>query len=200
AIKTTASFGRLTFASGAEGSSVMGLVVIRIDVNIPDVIVRRNNIGNLYLNSENFFVSQNFIYDEIAGTNCKGMVTNNIIRYAGFNANSSVSVFNNVFYYSSSSFSSLDIHNSEIRNNIIVTYTNNSLLASSRNNTVTNNIFRQNGTDSNGNQFNQAVASVIVNEGSEDGKYRLTDNSPANGAGLNGVDCGAFGGDNPYVL
>src|SRR5690606_38812769 len=127
AIKTTASFGRLTFASGAEGSSIMGLVVSRIDVNIPDVIIRRNYIGNLYLRSENFFVSQNFIYDQIAGTNCKGMVTNNIIRYAGFNANSSVSIFNNVLYFSSNNFSSLEIHNSEIRNNIIFSYTNNTL-------------------------------------------------------------------------
>src|SRR5690554_3302449 len=42
AIKTTANFNVIIFATGAEGSSIMGLVVSRIDVNIPDVIIRRN--------------------------------------------------------------------------------------------------------------------------------------------------------------
>src|SRR5690606_26276506 len=179
---------------------VMGLTVNRIDVNTTDVAVRRNHVSNLYLRSENFFVSQNFIDDQISGANCRGTITNNIVRYASFDSNSSVSLFNNVLYYSVNNSYSLTIHNSEVRNNIIYSYTTNTLLASSRNNTVTNNIFRQNGTDSDENKFNQAVATLFVNEGSEDGKYKLAENSAAKGTGLNGIDCGAFGGDNPYVL
>jgi hypothetical protein len=34
----------------------------------------------------------------------------------------------------------------------------------------------------------------------EDARYQLAPNSPARGAGENGTDCGAFGGDDPYVL
>ena len=33
-----------------------------------------------------------------------------------------------------------------------------------------------------------------------DGRYQLSPNSQARGAGLNGTDCGPFGGDNPYQL
>ncbi len=33
-----------------------------------------------------------------------------------------------------------------------------------------------------------------------DGRYQLTANSQARGAGLNGTDCGPFGGDDPYQL
>jgi hypothetical protein len=36
--------------------------------------------------------------------------------------------------------------------------------------------------------------------GNEDAKYILKEGSPAKGAGVNGVDCGIFGGDEPYVL
>ncbi|MEX2564680.1 MAG: hypothetical protein WD431_01905 [Cyclobacteriaceae bacterium] len=196
--KMEAKFNYLNFTTGSEGSSVMGLTVRTIDVNIPDVVVRRNHINTLRLRSESFLVSQNFITWTLSGTNCSGIVTNNIIRYTTINSNSSVSIFNNLFHYTGSN--SLDVHNSEVRNNIIYGYTENNLFAGGRNNTVTNNIFRQTGTDSDGNQFGQEVSSIILNEGSEDGKYLLTENSVAKGSGLNGVDCGPFGGDSPYEL
>jgi hypothetical protein len=39
-------------------------------------------------------------------------------------------------------------------------------------------------------------------QGSEsfDGRFQLKDNSPAIGAGVGGIDCGPFGGDDPYIL
>ena len=176
----------------------MGLVLIRVDVNILDITVRRNNLGTLNLNSENFIVAQNVITNNIDGRNCKGLVSNNIIRYAGFDANSFVSFFNNVLTYNFST--AIDISNSEVRNNIINTYSDNSLFLTSRNNTITNNIFRQNGTESNGNKFNVAFTAIFVEGGTTDGLYQLAENSPAKSAGLNGIDCGPFGGPLPYVL
>ncbi|WP_158861001.1 right-handed parallel beta-helix repeat-containing protein [Lunatibacter salilacus] len=198
--KMTANFNRINFIAGAEGSIMMGLVIYRVDLNVLDITVRRNNVTNgLILNSENFIVAQNTIYD-IDGRNCKGLISNNIIRYARFDANSFVSVFNNVFYLLNNSISSLDIYNSEIRNNIINSYTDNALFLTSRNNTITNNIFRQNGTEANGNKFNLAFTAIFVEGGTTDGTYKLAENSPAKGAGLNGIDCGPFGGPLPYVL
>lgn len=44
------------------------------------------------------------------------------------------------------------------------------------------------------------VESLFLNEGSDDGKWQLSPNSPAKGAATDGGDCGAFGGKNPYVL
>lgn len=35
---------------------------------------------------------------------------------------------------------------------------------------------------------------------SRDGRYRLAEGSPAKAAGIEGIDCGAFGGNDPYVL
>ena len=35
---------------------------------------------------------------------------------------------------------------------------------------------------------------------SDDAKWKLKTGSPAIGAGVSGVDCGAFGGPTPYVL
>ena len=54
----------------------------------------------------------------------------------------------------------------------------------------------------NGNQSNVDMSTVFVGagEGSTDGQWQLAENSPAIGAGLGGVDLGAFGGPTPYVL
>ncbi len=43
------------------------------------------------------------------------------------------------------------------------------------------------------------VFTDFVNK-NEDNDFTLKEGSPASGAGLNGTDCGAFGGDQPYVL
>ena len=72
-------------------------------------------------------------------------------------------------------------------------------------NTINNNILAYDGTNANGNQYNVNMANVFVDYNdtqgySTDGKWQLKTGSPAIGAGINGVDCGVFGGVNPYVL
>jgi hypothetical protein len=44
------------------------------------------------------------------------------------------------------------------------------------------------------------IANVLLNTGSEDGKYRLKTGSVAIGAGTGGSDIGAFSGSTPYIL
>lgn len=55
---------------------------------------------------------------------------------------------------------------------------------------------------SNGNQQNVNMNNVFVGitGNSIDGQWQLKTGSPAIGAGFNGVDCGMFGGDFPYIL
>ena len=45
-----------------------------------------------------------------------------------------------------------------------------------------------------------SVDNTFVGEGSEDGMYQLAENSPAKNAATHGGDCGAFGGETPYIL
>jgi hypothetical protein len=55
------------------------------------------------------------------------------------------------------------------------------------------------GTDF-GNQSNVNMTTVFVATGTTDGKYQLAAGSPAIGAGQSGIDCGMYGGADPYVL
>ncbi len=67
--------------------------------------------------------------------------------------------------------------------------------------TYNNNISNsdQFGTE-NSNHENIDMETVFVGSGSTDGQWQLTDDSPAIGAGINGEDCGMFGGNTPYKL
>ena len=44
------------------------------------------------------------------------------------------------------------------------------------------------------------MSTVFVGTGSTDGQWKLIAGSTAIGAGVNGEDCGMFGGSNSYVL
>ena len=73
---------------------------------------------------------------------------------------------------------------------------------------MNNNVYFNNISDgtlfgnANGNQQNVTSASLFTQAGTvnEDAYWKLKAGSPAIGAGYGGVDCGAFGGPNPYKL
>lgn len=72
-------------------------------------------------------------------------------------------------------------------------------------NTITNNVLSTDEAhawaDFPTNKFIGAkIEDVFVNEGDQEEKYQLKEDSPALGYGTNGVDCGAFDGMYPYVL
>lgn len=94
----------------------------------------------------------------------------------------------------------LDGYNISFENNILVAGIERGLNSSSYNNNIAyNTLF---GT-TNGNQPNIAITTVFVGSTSNpsaDGRWQLKNGSPARAAGLNGVDCGIFGGSDPYVL
>jgi len=109
-------------------------------------------------------------------------------------------IVNNVLTYNSVAVSA---YNASIANNII-TGSNGSIQVNTGN-AINNNILAGAGTDANGNKYNVAMANVFADftgslNYSDDAKWKLKTGSPAIGAGVSGVDCGAFGGPTPYVL
>lgn len=65
-----------------------------------------------------------------------------------------------------------------------------------------NNILRKGNYQSTdvSNKFLTDMTTIFANVGSSDAQYTLSANSPAKGAGENGIDCGAFGGSEPYII
>lgn len=140
-----------------------------------------------------------------------GTITNNVVIYdSGKNQNN--------YYYN---FLLYNITNSTITNNIIInptthtTTTDNVVTnwshmtiyntAVTDYNNITNNVLSTDEAhawaDFPTNKFIGAkVADVFVNEGNQEEKYQLKEGSPALGYGTNGVDCGVFDGEYPYVL
>ncbi|MBN3036506.1 MAG: hypothetical protein JW861_13045 [Bacteroidales bacterium] len=105
--------------------------------------------------------------------------------------NAQIFIYNNVFE------GDLSTHYSVLYNNILIDGA-----VSGNNNTYEYNIC--NGTQfpaGNGNQQNINPVLVFVDYLSDiDNGYMLLPNSPASGTGMNGVDCGIFGGNTPYAL
>jgi hypothetical protein len=207
AYKVSAKTGTIVFDSGSEGSIITGIYCtyfIRAYTN--DITIKRNyidNAVNVDTGVSNIIIAQNYI-DYSNGSaihvdgNCSNIIIKNNYLYGGYtinsNSSSELQIINNVMYGDLE-----EIYNSTIENNILrdgyyYTY-------SEQNNTVQNNLC--NGDQfpaGNGNQLNVDMSTVFVYEGSTDGWWQLKDGSPAIGAGVNGEDCGMFGGDEPYVL
>jgi hypothetical protein len=114
-------------------------------------------------------------------------------------------VRNNVF----SNSSDVRLQNAYVANNLFLTGTSVNTFTACN---VKNNIFTANQTSvtvgplsTNGNNLiSQAIATVIVNTGSDDGRFQLAAGSPAISGGVDIAgqkpNCGAFGGNDPYKL
>lgn len=222
-----AKVGSITFDSGSENSLMTGISFQnQVTVNASNVTFKRNyhyfdndlsaiiTIGN---NVSNIFIVQSYIfasdsnYDHSSyysyargisvGSNCQNIVIKN--NFISNNYSNSASF--RVIYAPSTS--SIDFQNNVVWGRVTI-----------YNSIAYSNIFRfgnfdgggndsqfniANGTqfgNLNGNQENINMANVFVNTGSTDGKWQLATGSPAISAGINGTDCGMFGGPNPYVL
>jgi hypothetical protein len=215
----------VTFNPGSQGSVIQGCKIYYIGVNTSEILIQRNfvsynnesaatilfnsdNISNIIIRGnylENTFSSTSYPYptSEVIKSERNGVnnviISNNLIKSA-----STSSYHRSIIL--SSGFSGI------IENNVV--YGNGSL----NNSVVNNNIWRAGGValnncsynnnigsstqfgEENGNQSNITMESVFVNQGSPDGQWQLKEFSPAIGAGVGGVDCGAFDGNFPYVL
>jgi len=189
----------LTFSSGSEGSIITGLNITTIYNKINNLVLKRNYISsNLYVaygvSVSNVVIEQNYIIGTIKFESGASnvIISNNILKsYIGMTSSSSATIRNNVCTYTSLS----SFFNATFQNNIWADGT-----ASFTNCEVKNNLFKETGTDVDGNQYGIDMSTVFVGTGSTDGEYQLSATSPALGAAIDGGECGAFGGSNPYRL
>ena len=122
-------------------------------------------------------------------------------------AGTNIVIRNNTFSLATNP--AVDVNNAYVANNIFLTGSiQNSFISCN----VKNNVFTANQTgvtigplSTNGNNLvSQTLASLILNTGSDDGKFQLAAGSPAIGGGVDisgfKPDCGAFGSNDPYKL
>jgi hypothetical protein len=202
---TYAFLGITTFNSGSENSSVSGFQIWLVNVNASNICVNRNFVKNgvKVNNASDVLILQNCLAREDLGNPlvlssnaqfCK--IMNNIFPYNTYrglvmDATSSATVLNNYLT------GTLDIYNCSFHNNILDRVE----IRGKDNAIITHNISSNTALPTeNGNQSNVDMTTVFVGTGTTDGQWQLKEGSPAIGAGVDGVDCGPFGGDTPYVL
>ena len=174
-------------------------------------LINRNRIDNIQVrNSNNCVITHNYIfhfldnYNSIYSDECSELkINNNIIGYTILSTSTSTSdIYNNIIGIIHQTYGDCRVSNSNILNNIIYS----ECYTSTSNNIVENNIIGSNYTDQtkfgNGNIFYVDCDTLFVGQTdySTDGRWQLKEGSAAIGAGKGGVDCGAFSGDEPYIL
>jgi hypothetical protein len=205
----------IIFNTGSAGSIITGCNTGSYHAYIKEnnISIIRCAVNNIYLSGviENILILQNYISGGILESGGGNVITNSLIsnniiqQLIDINSlNSSVQIVNNVFKDYGSSKPTIYCFNSLIQNNISADI-DSPLDEGNRGNTVMNNILAIDGINANGNQYNIDMTNVFADfDGtlgySADGKWQLKAGSPAIGAGTGDVDCGVFGGVNPYVL
>lgn len=211
----------ISFNTGSENSVLTGVSASWIHVNeTNDVTIKRNYVSRnadwtvLVTNSYNTILLQNYINTQWG----------NCIRIQGAYSNpiTGIQVKNNIMFHQYTEWGSplspciyssaaLLLDNNFFRGGIDVigANVNNNILWGGSYNGHETSIFMNNMCDGtqfapdeiNGNQCNKDIPGlVILWSGTTDGRFQLRTGSPAIGAGVGGVDCGAFGGGTPYVL
>ena len=162
--------------------------------NLNDIVIENN-----YIDGYNLYGDISAIYSEHSNLNL--VIQNNYIM--GISDQST----GYAIYLSGSSTSPI-IRNNVLNGNLTSNdgiYLNNILIEGEI--SGTNNFFNNNISDTTqfgsdfGNQANVDMTTVFIDHLSEvDNGLILKAGSPAIGAGSNGVDCGMFGGNRPYIL
>ncbi|HNQ69654.1 MAG TPA: hypothetical protein PKN32_14875 [Bacteroidales bacterium] len=195
---------------------------------VSNILISRCNVYNISLNylttsstnygAENIFIKDCIIRNNINGASTQGVVVeNSIITYQIKNFDANAEFRNNIFlrnnnYSNSSGYCILNnISNCNFSNNIFRHSYNSSggyFAYSSSNNFFNNCIFGAQSTYIYGGTFSNCLyatdfSTLFVNVPSVEDfsytyDYHLSETSAAIGAGLNGTDCGIYGGDNPY--
>jgi hypothetical protein len=220
---TTSSF---YFNNGSQGSSISGIEINGIiQINTSDITIKRNKLNRLEVRQDcsNILITQNFILSG-GGSCCDWYHYSSIAVWE----NAQVIISNNIINYSHSDYDIFGIYtlypvNVIICNNIIRSKNSTIILGMSGSNytshLVYNNIIVSGGATSgvattyaennhnignstqfstiNNNQQNVDMNAVFVDAANHD--YHLKAGSPAIGAGLDGTDCGIYGGLYPFV-
>lgn len=150
-------------------------------------------------NSSNIIIKNNYFFSRASDA----YWCNDPSTYFGYGIwapdEATVEICNNVFDCR------IRARNSVIKNNIQVKIRSTTELGNDISTCIyTNNIsYNASFGTNNGNQANVNISDIFVGstvESSPDARYILKEGSPAIGAGVNGEDCGMFGGNDPYVI
>lgn len=210
-LPTTATITSFRLSAGSSGTVISGLTITGQNyIYTGDVTITRNFVDQvIYLSRDysynNVIISGNYGINNISYTGSSGtsiitniLILNNVIsyvnllnQYSGTFANNIITNYNSTFY------------NFIIKNNICTSTTNSACFGGSSN-TISNNICSSalGLPAGSGNQTSVSMTTVFVGATghSTDGQWQLAATSPAIGAGLNGEDCGIYGGNSPYHL
>ncbi|HRJ31037.1 MAG TPA: hypothetical protein PLV21_03260 [Cyclobacteriaceae bacterium] len=206
----------LEFVAGSEGSVAMGLTFrCLVRVKTSNILIKRNHfLANTFCNTfllgvsgsnvsiiQNYFqtnrnlggifVPSGFSTISIRNNYIDGQFSSTLSIQAILNQGSGAEISNNTIEMT------VETSNTLFQNNICVAGGFVSSTSVVRNNMHVNNSVFPAG---NGNINGIAFASIFVNTGTTDARWKLKDGSPAIGSGYNGVDMGMFGGAEPYVL
>lgn len=196
----------ISFQSGSDGSELVGVTCYSITIATDNITVRRcygsSTAAAIVITGNNNIIKQCYFYRNYynASTLVNISGINNTLRNCYFyrsNSRTSLScgpsniIENNIF-----GGGNIYINSSAFGNNIITSGT-----ASFTNCDPYNSISNSDQLGTlNGNQSLVSMTNVFVSTGTTDGKWQLASSSPAIGAGLGGIDCGMYGGNDPYVL
>lgn len=191
----------ISVSGGGSGTVVQGMYMSSFYFQTNNILARRNYVGGyfyIYNGANNCTILDNYIaggLSEQSGPVSNLNVSNNIINTCSISLGADYT--SGVFENNTCVGGGVSLYNFQIDNNIFNTTAftpNNCVYFNNIGNTT------QFGT-ANGNQQNVTmVNNVFVASGTTDGQFVLKGGSPAIGAGSGGVDCGAFGGPNPYKI
>jgi hypothetical protein len=209
--KTSVTISNITFSPGSGGSTLIGITcAVLMTISADNITVRRCYFtnGDLTINSNNNLIKQNYFdfgksctmyggcyYAHIIINGTNNIIRNNYIQADDPSGDAIVCGPTNIIENNVIS-GVITVTSSSFGNNIIMAGTASFTLCDPYNN-VCNDV--QCGI-LNGNQSYVLMTSVFVDSGTSDGKFKLLSDSPAKGAGLGGIDCGMYGGNDPYVL
>lgn len=218
----TSAITNLSLAQGCDDSVITGLDINAVyrsgSGSIADVVFTRNRLNLVSIsgtmNISNLFFSQNYFYS----TSTYAINISASTSYA-----ISFTAVNNIFYSASTSYGYIAVGSNST--GIFINNNFDSSSVATQNSTFENNIFSKGSVTndgnsvytknvchnatipaSNGNILNVTPTSVYEDHPNTsssftiDSRYQLKSGSPAIGAGVAGVDCGAFGGSSPYRL
>jgi hypothetical protein len=216
----TSQLGSITYNTGSSGSKIIGCQIARITINTSELLIERNYIINDDYNSISFSTNNisHFIIRNNYIVNSYNSYSTIYCIYSNYSGVNDLQIYNNYIYNATNRHAiyltngtSVDIHNNIINGNVNVnntTFENNILISGTftyNNGIVNNNICNStqfstvNGTN---NQLNVTMSNVFegATGNSTDGQWQLKVSSPADSAGVGGIDCGMFGGTFPYIL
>jgi len=210
---STAISGTMRFSNGSDDSSLEGFEYdFEVNIDANDITIKRNDLYYIWISSGHTgsVIIQNYINSSKYGGNVISVASNNEVFIAnnviinsgysnsieqGINAAFNLITINILHNIISADDYPLSINNSNyyVANNIITGETISPKDSSGFHNNICSSSQLY---TSNGNIINVDMNTVY----NSSNWYKLKENSPAIGAGTNGVDIGIYGGSTPFVL